>query len=63
MQTLFWTFLILVALFGFAVSGYVTFYKIPMQSKLAKMFVFLIGGALVSVTTLALSVAVLFTHP
>lgn len=63
MQTLFWTFFTLVALFGFAVSGYVTFYKLPINSKVTQVLVFLIGGAIVSVSTLALSVAILFTHP
>lgn len=60
MSALFIIGLILVLLFGFSVSAYLTYYKFSIESFFAKAVVFLVLGAIVSVVTFTISLTLIW---
>jgi hypothetical protein len=60
MSALFIVGVVLILLFGFSVSGYVTYYKIAIQSFLGKLIVFLVLGAVVSLVTFTISLTLIW---
>lgn len=60
MSVLFGLGLLLIVVFSFSVSAYVTYYKFSIQNLLGKIVVFLFLGAVVSIATFTLSLAIIW---
>jgi hypothetical protein len=60
MSVLFIIGLILILVFGFSVSAYVTYYKFTLKNLVSKVVVFLLLGAVVSLATFTISLALIW---
>jgi len=60
MSTLFILGVLLILLFGFSVSAYVTYFKFAIENFIAKLIVFVILGAVVSVVTFTISLTLIW---
>ena len=60
MSTLFIIGVLLILLFGFGVSAYVTYFKFAIENFIAKLIVFVILGAVVSVVTFTISLTLIW---
>jgi hypothetical protein len=60
MTTLFVLGLMLIAIFGFAVSAYLTFYSFNINNWLAKSLLFLVLGVVVSLATFTVSLIIVW---
>lgn len=60
MSALFIIGVLLILLFGFSVSAYVTYYKFSIESFLGKLVVFLFLGAIVSAVTFTISLTLIW---
>ncbi len=60
MSALFIVGVILILLFGFSVSAYLTYYKFAIESFIAKLVVFVVLGAIVSAVTFTISLTLIW---
>ncbi len=60
MSALFFVGVLLILLFGFSVSAYVTYYKFAIESFFGKLVVFLVLGAIVSAVTFTISLTLIW---
>lgn len=60
MSALFIIGVILILLFGFSVSAYVTYYKFTIDTFIGKIIVFLVVGVLVSAVTFTISLTLIW---
>ncbi|PKM80461.1 MAG: hypothetical protein CVU89_13950 [Firmicutes bacterium HGW-Firmicutes-14] len=60
MSALFIVGILLIVLFGFSVSAYVTYYKFTIESFIGKLIVFLVLGAIVSAVTFTISLTLIW---
>ncbi|MDT3700199.1 MAG: hypothetical protein RO469_12340 [Thermincola sp.] len=51
---------LLIIIFGFSVSAYVTYYKISIQSFIGKLMIFLVLGAVISAVTFTISLTLIW---
>lgn len=60
MKTLFAAILVMILLFSFAVSGYISFFKFPLRDPKAKVLAFLLVGAAATAFTFVLCLTILW---
>jgi len=60
MSALFIIGVILILIFGFSVSAYVTYYKFTINTFIGKLIVFLVVGVLVSAVTFTISLTLIW---
>ncbi len=60
MKTLFLIIMVLIGLFSFCISGYISFFKFPLRDPKLKVAVFMMVGAAASVFTFILCLTILW---
>jgi hypothetical protein len=63
MSALFIAGVLLILLFGFSVSAYITYYKLSIESFFAKLIVFPVLGAVISAVTFTISLTLICPKP
>lgn len=60
MSVLFIIGVLLILLFGFSVSAYLTYYRLQIESFITRIVVFLVIGAIVSAVTFSISLSLIW---